>query len=119
MFDWFFMKKEKEVVAEYEADLTAKEAVAAHEAELNTRLAERLKYYNPKEDDSVSTFSEIDFNENDDHTIDLTAPDRTVDVWGIANPGETSQWNKENRRKSEQRQGDRRDDDRRRINRRK
>jgi hypothetical protein len=81
-----------------------KEAGAKYEAELNKRLAERLKHYNVDEDDSVSIFSEIDFKENSDKTSNITYREGNADVWGQANPAETTQWNKENRRKSDRRQ---------------
>jgi len=123
MFNKLFRNKVKEAEAEYEAELNAKQAAAAHEAELNARLAERLKYYNADEDDSVSDFSEINFKENPDKTSDITDRNANVDVWGQANPAETTQWkkenraetsewNKENRRKSDRRQTARRKLDR-------
>ena len=108
MFERIFRNKVKEA----EAELTAKQAAAAHEAELNKRLAERLKDYNADEDDSVSNFSEIDFTENPDEKSDITDRRGNVDVWGQANPAETTQWNKENRRKSDRRKSARRNQDR-------
>ncbi len=108
MFNKLFRSKEKEV----EAELNAKQSAAAHEAMLNTRLAERLKDYNADEDDSVSNFSEINFGENSDKTSDITDRDANVDVWGQANPAETTQWKKENRRRSDRRQTARRKLDR-------
>ncbi len=108
MFNKLFRNIEKEAEAEYKAEfkaeLNAKQAAAAHEAELNKRLAERLKHYNADEDDSVSNFSEIDFKENSDEASDITDREGNVDVWGQANPAESTQWNKENRRKSDRRQ---------------
>ncbi len=104
MFNKLFRNKEKEAEAEYEADLNAKQAAAAHEAKLNARLAERLKSYNADEDDSISNFSEINFKENPDKTSDITDRGGNVDAWGQANPTETSQWKKENRRNSDGRQ---------------
>jgi hypothetical protein len=95
---------EAEYKAEFKAELNAKQAAAAHEAELNKRLAERLKHYNVDKDDSVPNFSEIDFKENSDKTSDITDHEGNVDVWGQANSAETTQWNKENRRKSDRRQ---------------
>jgi len=99
MFNKLFRNKVKEA----EAELNAKQAAAAHEAELNARLAERLKYYNADEDDSVSDFSEINFKENPDKTSDITDRNANVDVWGQANPAETTQWKKENRRRNSDR----------------
>ena len=123
MFEKIFRNKAKEAEAEYDAELNAKQAAAAHEAKLNKRLAERLKHYNADEDDSVSNFSEINFKENSDETSDIADCGGNVDVWGQANPAETTQWkkknraetsewNKENRRKSDRRQTGRRDIDR-------
>jgi hypothetical protein len=112
MFERIFRNKVKEAEAEYEAELTAKQAAAAHEAELNKRLAERLKHYNADEDNSVSDFSEIDFKENSNKTSEITNREGNVDVWGQANPAETTQWNKENQRKSDRRQTARRKLDR-------
>ena len=108
MFERILRNKVKEA----EAELNAKQAAAAHEAELNKRLAERLKHYNADEDDSVSDFSEIDFKENPDKTSKIPDREGNVDVWGQANPAETTQWNKENRRKSDRRQTSRRKLDR-------
>jgi threonine aldolase len=85
-----------------------KEAAAAHETKLNKRLAERLKHYNADEDDSVSNFSDIDFKENSDKTSEIKDRKGNVDVWGQANPAETTQWNKENQVKSDRRQTARR-----------
>ena len=114
MFGRIFKNKVKEAEAEYEAELNAKQTAAAHEAELNARLAERLKNYKASEDDSVSNFSQIDFEENADKSTDTMDRDGKVDVWGQANPSETTQWNKENRRTStsERRQAARRKLDR-------
>ncbi len=67
MFERIFRNKVKE------AELNTKQAAAAHEAKLNKRIAERLKHYNIDEDDSVSNFSEIDFKENSDNTLNITA----------------------------------------------
>ena len=108
MFERILRNKVKEA----EAELNAKQAAAAHEAELNKRLAERLKHYNADEDDSVSDFSDIDFKENPDKTSKIRDREGNVDVWGQANPAETTQWNKENRRKSDRRQTSRRKLDR-------
>ena len=108
MFERILRNKVKEA----EAELNAKQAAAAHEAELNKRLAERLKHYNVDEDDSVSDFSEIDFKENPDKTSKIRDREGNVDVWGQANPAETTQWNKENQRKSDRRQTSRRKLDR-------
>ena len=108
MFEGILRNKVKEA----EAELNAKQAAAAHEAELNKRLAERLKHYNVDEDDSVSDFSEIDFKENPDKTSKIRDREGNVDVWGQANPAETTQWNKENQRKSDRRQTSRRKLDR-------
>ena len=108
MFERIFRNK----VKEFEEELNAKQTAAAHEAELNKRLAEKLKHYNADEDDSVSNFSDIDFKENSDKTSDLTDRDGNVDVWGQANPAETTQWNKENQGKSDRRQTARRKLDR-------
>jgi len=108
MFERIFRNK----VKEYEAELNAKQAAAAHEAELNKRLAERLKHYNADEDDSVSNFSDIDFKENSDKTSEITDREGNVDVWGQANPAETTQWNKENQGESDRRQTARRKLDR-------
>jgi hypothetical protein len=102
MFNKLFRDKEKEAEAEYEADLNAKQAAAAHEAELNARLAERLKSYNAKEDDSISNFSEINFKEDPDKTSDISDRGGNVDTWGQASPAETSQWSKENRAETTQ-----------------
>ncbi len=102
MFERIFRNKVKEAEAK------------AHEAKLNKRIAERLKHYNIDEDDSVSNFSEIDFKENSDKTLNITDREGNVDVWGQANPAETSEWNKENRaetsewNKENQRKSDRR-----------
>lgn len=104
MFERIFRNKVKEAEAKYEAELNTKQAAAAHEAKLNKRIAERLKHYNIDEDDSVSNFSEIDFEENSDKTLNITDREGNVDVWGQANPAESTQWNKENRRKSDRRQ---------------
>jgi hypothetical protein len=112
MFERIFRNKVKEAEAEYEAELNAKQAAAAHETELNKRLAERLKHYNADEDDSVSNFSDIDFKENSDKTSEITNREGNVDVWGQANPAETTQWNKENQGKSDRRQTARRKLDR-------
>jgi hypothetical protein len=95
MFERIFRNKVKEAEAKYEAK---------YEAELNKRIAERLKHYNIDGDDSVSNFSEIDFKENSDKTLNITDREGNVDVWGQANPAESTQWNKENRRKSDRRQ---------------
>ncbi len=92
MFERIFRNKVKEA----EAELNAKQDAAAHEAELNKRLAERLKHYNADEDDSVSNFSGIDFKENPDKTSDITDRGGNVDARGQANPTETSQGSKEN-----------------------
>ena len=93
MFERIFRNK----VKESEARLNTKLAEAAYEAKLNKRIAERLKHYNADEDDSVSNFSEIDFKDNSDKTLNITDREGSVDVWGQANPAETTQWNKENR----------------------
>jgi hypothetical protein len=112
MFNKLFRNREKEAEAEYEADLNSKQAAAAHETELNARLAERLKSYNADEDDSITNFSEINFKENPDKTSDITDRGGNVDAWRQANPTETSQWKKENRRNSDRRQTARRKIDR-------
>ena len=112
MFERIFRNKVKEAEAAHEAELTAKQAAAAHEAELTKKLAERLKHYNADEDNSVSDFSEIDFKENSDKTSEITNREGNVDAWGQANPAETTQWNKENQRKSDRRQTARRKLDR-------
>ena len=108
MFEGILRNKVKEA----EAELNAKQAAAAHEAELNKRLAERLKHYNVDEDDSVSNFSDIDFEGNSDKTSEITNREGNVDVWGQANPAETTQWNKKNQGKSDRRQTARRKIDR-------
>ena len=97
MFERILRNKVKEAEAEYKAELNAKQVATDHEAELTKRLAERLKHYNADEDDSVSNFSGIDFKENSDKALDITDHEGIVDVWGHANPAETTQWNKENR----------------------
>ena len=112
MFERIFRNKVKAAKAKYEAESNAKQAAAAHEAELNKRLAERLKHYNADEDNSVSDFSNIDFKKNPDKTSEITDREGNVDVWGQANPAETTQWNKENQRKSNRRQTARRKLDR-------
>jgi hypothetical protein len=100
MFNWLFGNKKKG-------------AVADHEAELNAKLADKLKNYNADEDISVTDFSEIDFDENDENTTDKKGRAKNVDVWGQANPGETGKWNKEDRRQIDRRQANRRRGDRR------
>ena len=104
MFERIFKYKVQKAEAGYEAELNAKQTAAAHEAELNKRLAERLKNYNADEDDSVSNFSGIDFKENSDKTSEITNREGNVDVWGQANPAETTQWNKGYQRKSDRQQ---------------
>ena len=115
MFDWLFNHKKKQAAAEYDAELNEKIAAKQHEALLAKRLADRLRNYKADEDDSVSNFSEIDFEEND-KTIRVN---KGVDIWEQANPGDTSQWKRENRRNENRRQEDRRQADRRLTHRRK
>ena len=100
MFTWLYKNKKKQVAAD-------------HEAELSAKLADKLKSYNADEDISVSDFSEVDFNENDEKTLDRKGAVKNVDVWGQANPSETGKWNKANRRQTESRQASRRRVDRR------
>jgi hypothetical protein len=85
MFNWVFRNKKKEASADYEA-------------ELNAKIGDKLKNYNADEDISVSDFSEIDFNENNEKKNDKRSCVKNVDVWGKANPGETGKWNKEDSR---------------------
>jgi len=85
MFNWLLRNKRKK-------------AATAHEAELEAKLADKLKNYNADEDISVSDFSGIDFNENHKKKNDKRNCVKNVDVWGRANPGETGKWNKEGRR---------------------
>ena len=85
MFNWLLRNKRKK-------------AATAHEAELEAKLADKLKNYNADEDISVSDFSGIDFNENHEKKNDKRNCVKNVDVWGRANPGETGKWNKEGRR---------------------
>jgi len=107
MFNKLFRNKEKE-------------AEAKHEAELNARLAGRLKYYTADEDDSISNFSKINFKEIPGKASDITDRGGNVDVWGQANPAETSQWSKENRAETTQwKKENRRNSDRRQTARRK
>jgi hypothetical protein len=90
MFNWLFGRKKKQ-------------AAAVHEAELTAKLAEKLKYYNADKDISVSDFSEIDFDENDEKRADRKGRVKNTDVWGEANPGETGKWIKEDRRLKDRR----------------
>ena len=91
MFNWLFRSKKKE-------------AAAAHEAELNARITDKLKNYNADEDDSISDFSEVDFDEDAKKTTDKNDRVKKVDMWGQANPSETGKWNKQERRKIDRRQ---------------
>ncbi len=100
MFNWLFRNKKKE-------------AAANHEAELNAKIANKLKNYNVDEDISVSNFSEIDFNENKGKETGKTDRVKHVDKWGQANPSETGKWNKEDKRQIDRRQANRRRIDRR------
>jgi len=75
-----------------------KEAAADYEAELNAKIGDQLKNSNADEDISISNFSEIDFNENDEKKNDKRSCVKNVEVWRKANPGETGKWNKEDRR---------------------
>ena len=100
MFNWLFRNKRKK-------------ATADHEAEVKAKLADRLKNYSVDEDISVSNFSEVDFNENDEKTTSKKDSVKNVDVWGQANPSETGKWYHDekqqiNRRQVNQRRGDRR-----------
>jgi S-adenosylmethionine hydrolase len=95
MFNWLFRNKKKE-------------AAANHKAELNAKIANKLKNYNVDEDISVSSFSEIDFNENKRKETGKKDRVKNVDTWGQANPSETGKLNKENRRQIDRRQANRR-----------
>ena len=100
MFNWLFRSKKKK-------------AAADHEAELNARIADKLKNYNADEDDTISDFSEVDFDEDDKKTTDKNDRVKNVDMWGQANPSETGKWNKQERRKIDRRRANRRRPDRR------
>jgi hypothetical protein len=95
MFSWLFRNKKKE-------------AAANHEVELNAKIAKKLKNYDIDEDISVSSFSEIDFNENKGKETGKKDRVKNIDTWGQANPGETGKLNKEDRRQIDRRQASRR-----------
>ena len=100
MFNWLFRSKKKQ-------------ATAAHEAELNARIADKLMNYNADEDDTISDFSEVDFDEDVKKTTDKNDRVKNVDMWAQANPSETGKWNKQERRKINRRRANRRRPDRR------
>ncbi len=95
MFNWLFRNK-------------GKKAAADHEAELKAKLADRLKNYIADEDISVSNFSGVNFDENDEKTTGKKDSVRNVDAWGQANPRETGKWNKDEKRQISRRQAKRR-----------
>ena len=100
MFNWLFRNKRKK-------------AAADHEAELKAKLAGRLKNYSVDEDISVSNFSEVDFNENNENTTEKKNRVKNVDAWRQANPSETGKWNNDEKRQISRRQANRRRGDRR------
>jgi len=112
MFNWLFRYKRKKAAADHEAELKAKLA-DRFEAELKAKLADRLKNYIADEDISVSNFSGVNFNENDEKTTGKKDGVRNVDAWGQANPSETGKWNKDEKRQISRRQAKRRRGDRR------
>ncbi len=95
MFNWLFRSEKKK-------------AAADHEAELNARIADKLKDYDADEDDSIADFSDVDFDENVKKKTDRKDRVKNVDIWGQANPSETGKWNKQERRKINRRQAKRR-----------
>ena len=112
MLNWLLGKWRKKAAAGHEAELKAKLA-DRFEAELKAKLADRLKNYIADEDISVSNFSEVNFNENDEKTTDKKDGVRNVDAWGQANLSETGKWNKDEKRQISRRQAKRRRGDRR------
>jgi hypothetical protein len=81
MFGWFKKKK------------------VDKEAELRASLAKSLENYNPDDDTTATTFTEIDFGDGPVRIKKVTIKaDPNMDPWA-ENPADTTQWCKDEKKK--------------------
>ena len=68
------------------------------DAALKASLAAALEKYNPDEDDTESTFTDIDFGNGPVRVKKVNyAIQPGMDPWAV-HPGDTTQWNRDNKK---------------------